>query len=344
MHLPSLVGDAPPNPPDPPCFPQPRSLAGSPKSALLVEDAECLSSLSRRHLEGEGYAVRTACSTEEGFRLYREFGPFNVVLINYFVPKREGMTIDPLEPQTHGIELALAIRAVNSAQGMIVAAVSFRTASDVPRPSEAADIPLLVHLSLSQLRPLLEKIEVNRAINALTSAELLGLQQFGKSLIRVLGRAARGKDWEDLLGEALYRSLIGAGDPHSGRHWNRKIPFVQHLAGAMRSIASVWKRQGREQNTYLISELAVCDSEGQEHSPLDNVPSLLAPIDQHLIEKANEDRILAMFEDNSLAASVARGWIDGLTKGEIMEKYALTRQRYAAIVKRIRLKLAAQEN
>jgi CheY-like chemotaxis protein len=344
MHVPSLIGNGPPNPPNPPCVPQPRSLAGSPRSALLVEDAECLSSFLRRYLEDEGYSIRTACSTEEGFRLYRDFGPFNVVLINYFVPQRQGTTIDPLKPQTHGIELALAIRAINSAQGMIVAANSFTSASDVPRPPEAMDIPLLIELIPSQLRPLLQKIEVDRAINALTSTELRELQQFAKSLIGVFGGAARGNDWEDLLEEALYRTLIGAKDPQNGRHWNRKIPFVQHLAGAIRSIASVWKRQGRERKTYLLSELAVCDSEGQEHSPLDNVPSLLAPTDQRLVEQTEEDRILAIFEDNSLAASVVRGWMDGLTKSEIIEKYALTRQRYAAIVKRIRLKLAAQEN
>jgi CheY-like chemotaxis protein len=231
MHLPSLIGNAPPNPPAPPSFPQPRSLAGSPKSALLVEDVECLSSFLRRYLEEEGYAVRTACSREEGFRLYREFGPFNVVLINYYVPQHKGLKIDPIEPQTNGIELALAIRAINSAQGMIVAAISFRNASDVPRPPEAMDIPLLADLSVAELRPLLEKIEVHRAINALTSAELLGLQQFGKSLIGILGRAARGKDWEDLLEEALYRSLIGAGDPHSGRHWNSKDTVRAALGG-----------------------------------------------------------------------------------------------------------------
>ncbi len=342
MHLPSLIGNAPPNPPDPPSFPPPRSLTGSPKSALLVEDTECLSSFLRRYLQDEGYVVRTAASSEEGLRLYRDFGPFNIVLINYCVPKREGTATDPFEPQTHGIDLALAIRAINSAQGMIVAAISFRSAGDVPRPPEAMDIPLLVDLGVSQLRPLLEKIEVDRAINALTSAELLGLQQFAKALIRLLGRAARGKDWEDLLGEALYRSLIGAGDPQSGRHWNRKIPFMQHLAGAMRSIASVWKRQGKEQKTYLISELAVCDSDGQEHSALDNVAAPLAPIDQRLVEKAEEDRILAIFEDDPEATLVLRGWIDGLRKNEIMVGVGLSARRYAAIVNRIRLKLAAQ--
>jgi CheY-like chemotaxis protein len=339
-----LTSPAPPNPPDPPCFPQPRSLAGSPKSALLVEDVECLSSLLRRYLEGEGYSVRTSRSSEEGHRLYRDFGPFNVVLINYFVPKREGTTIDPLKPQTHGIELALAIRAISSAQGIIIAANSFRSGSDVPRPPEAMDISFLVNLSLSQLRPLLEKIEIDRAINALTSADLRELQQFAKSLIGLLGRAARGKDWEDLLEEALYRSLIGAGDPKNGRHWNRKVPFVQHLAGAMKSIASVWKRQVREQKTYLISELAVSDSEGHEHSPLDKVPSLGVPIDQRLMKKAEEEKILARFGDDIEATLVLRGWMDGITKNEIIAKCGLTGRRYAATVKRIRQKFAVQEN
>jgi CheY-like chemotaxis protein len=209
-----------------------------------------LSSFLRRYLDEEGYAIPTARSCAEAFRLYRDFGPFNVVLINYHVPERNGLQIDPLESQTNGIELALAIRALDPIQGIIVAANSFRNASEVPRPHEAMDIPLLVDLSIYQLRPLLEKIEVERAINALTSADSLRLEQFAKSLIRVPGRSAGGRDWEDLLAEALYRSLIGAGDPQNGRHWNRKVPFVQHLAGAMRSIASVWKHQCREKQTY----------------------------------------------------------------------------------------------
>jgi CheY-like chemotaxis protein len=319
-------------------FTQPRSLAGSPKTALLVEDVECLSSFLRRYLEEEGYAVRTACSTEEGLRLYRDFGPFNVVLINYHVPQRKGRQIDPLQPQTNGFELALAIQTLDSAQGIIVAANSFRNASEVPRPPQAMDIPVLVDLSIYQLRSLLEKIEVDRAINALTSADLLRLEQFAKSLIRILGRSARG-DWEDLFGETVYRSLIGAGDPQNGRHWNRNVPFVQHLMGAMKSIANMWKRQFRDKHTYLVSQLRLRDSEGQDHSLLD-CSSSQVPVDQRLIEKAEEDRILAMFEDDPEATLVLRGWMDGLRKSEIMAKGGLVGRAYVATVKRIQRKLA----
>jgi len=41
---------------------------------------------------------------------------------------------------------------------------------------------------------------------------------------------------------------MGAEDAQNGRHWNRRVSFVQHLAGAMSSIANVWKRQLRSKS------------------------------------------------------------------------------------------------
>ena len=158
-------------------------------------------------------------------------------------------------------------------------------------------------------------------------------------LVRGVGRAACGRDWEDLLGEALYRTLIGAEDARKGRHWNRKVTFVQHVAWAMSSIASVWKRQFKENNTYSISELVVNDAEGQERSPLDKVPSVCAPTDECLIERSEEERFLTMLRDNPDASQVFRGLVDGLMKNEIKSKYGLDEKRYAAAIRRIRVRL-----
>src|SRR5437762_6636709 len=121
----SLSDNTPPGSPEP-SLPPTRSINASPKSALLVESDECLSNFLRRCLKDEGYAVRIASGSEEGLRLYRDFGPFNVVLINYCIPQRKGYGIDPLAPQTKGIELALAIRDIDSSQGIIIAALAFR--------------------------------------------------------------------------------------------------------------------------------------------------------------------------------------------------------------------------
>src|ERR1017187_2749223 len=78
---------APSNPPAPPSPPM-KSINTSPKSALLVENDQSLLNILRASLKNEGYAVRIAANCEEGLRLYRDFAPFNVVSIDYFVRQR----------------------------------------------------------------------------------------------------------------------------------------------------------------------------------------------------------------------------------------------------------------
>lgn len=352
----------PPNPPNPPEPPSPptKSINASRKSALLVESDASLLNFLRTSLKNEGYAVRTAANSEEGLRLYRDCAPFNVVLINYYVPQRNGVEIDYCAPlQAHGIELAIAIRTMHPPQGIIIAAFAYGNAGEVPRPRELMHIPVLTDPRNSQLRSLLEKIEVDRAIEALTPSEVLRLQQSADFRVRGLGRAARGRTWEDLLGEALLRTLIGAEDTQKGRHWNKDVDFVCHLTGAMRSISSCWRRQfeaavqREETEAYLIPALPLHDAEGQEKSPLDDVASghvtagglwgTDAAADQRLIEKDEEDRVLTIFKDDTEATGVLQGLLDGLKKNEIMSKYGLAEKQYAAAVKRI-LKLLGRRN
>ena len=322
----------------------PKSINASPKSALLVENDESLLNFLRRSLTDEGYAVRTAANSEEGLRLYRDCAPFNVVLIDYCVPQSNGIKIDYFAPQTHGIGLAMAIRQINLSQGIIIAALDYRNAEEVPRPPELMHIPFLIDISNFHLRSLLEKIEVARMIELLTTAELLKLQKFADFRVRGLGRAARGRTWEDLLGEALLRTLIGAEATGKGRHWNKEVDFARHLAGTIQSISSSWKRQFKDKEAHLISELVIHDAEGQEHSPLDNVASGHTPADQRLIEKNEEDRILAKFKEDPEATHVLHGLLDGLKKNEIMSRYGLDEKQYAASVKRIRVKLLDRKN
>jgi CheY-like chemotaxis protein len=329
------------NPPQPPetFLPPPRQINASPKSALLVENDESLLNFLRRSLTDEGYAVRTAADSEEGLRLYRDCGPFMVVLIDYCVPQRTGIGIDYLAPLTQGIGLATAIREINPSQGIIIAALDYRSAVEVPRPQQLMHIPLLIDISNYQLRSLLEKIEVERRIEMLTTPELLKLRRFGDFRVRGLGRAARGRTGEDLLGEALLRTLIGAENTQRGRHWNRDVDFVRHLAGAMQSISNCWKRQFNETEAYLVSEFPIRDEEGHEHSPLDNVASGYAAVDQCLIEKDEESLVLAIFNDDPDAAQVLQGLLDGLTKTEIMSRYGLDKNKLTATERRIRVKL-----
>jgi CheY-like chemotaxis protein len=339
----------PPEAPPEPSFPLTKSINACPKSALLVENDSSLLHILRRSLTDEGYAVRTAANSEEGLRLYHDCAPFNVVLIDYFVPQTNDVEIDHLaELQTNGTALAMAIRKIDPSQGMIIAALDFRNAGEVPRPRELMHIPLLIEIF--RLRSLLEKIEVDRAIKALTPSELLRLRQFADFRVRGLGRAARGRTGEDLLGEALLRTLIGAEAAQKGRHWNKNVGFVWHLTGAMQSISSYWKRQfdaaiqRKETEAYLTPALPIHDAEGQEHSPLDNLVSGDTAADQRLIEKVEEDRVLTIFKDDPKATEVLHGLLDGLKKNEIKSKYGFDEKQYAAAVKRIRVTLLDRRN
>jgi len=322
----------------PECFPPPtRSINASPKSALLVENDKSLSSCFKIQLETEGYAVRSASNSEEGLRLFRDLNPFNVVLINYYIPPREGVGIDCLAPQIHGVQLAMAIRDIVPLQGIIIAALDYTSAAEVPRPPELMRVPLLIDNGNGELRRLLEKVEVSRAIEALTVSEKLKLRKFAELLVRRLGRAAGGEDWEDLLKEAFLRTWIGTESRHKGRHWNKKVDFVRHLTETMRSISNSWSRQrSSERDTYLVSELSIVDADGRENSPLDSVASKDAPADQDLIESDEMDEVVALFDQDLEAKQVLRGRLGGLTDREIKKKYRFDEKRYVAIMKRIR--------
>ncbi len=165
----------------------------------------------------------------------------------------------------------------------------------------------------------------------------LRLQKFAMFRLRGLGRAAQGRDWEDLLNEAVARTLIGTENSNNGRHWNRKFNFVQHLASVMSSIAHLWKRQFKEKDTYLASELLICDTEGHYYSPLDNVADKCSPADHVLMDRDDERAVLAMFADDPTAAQVVQAWGNGLKKIEIMSRLGLDEKKYDATLRRIRM-------
>ena len=64
---------------------------GGNKSALVIEYNESLSRMFTAFLKFDHYLVRTAYDSEDALRLYRDFGPFQVVLIDYRMPRKNGI-------------------------------------------------------------------------------------------------------------------------------------------------------------------------------------------------------------------------------------------------------------
>jgi len=68
---------------------QPASLEGS-ERILLVEDDESVRLLVRAVLTYRGYEVTEACDGEDGVKVFRERGPFDLVILDRAMPKLDG--------------------------------------------------------------------------------------------------------------------------------------------------------------------------------------------------------------------------------------------------------------
>ena len=305
----------------------PTPMNGGNKSALVIEYNESLSRMFTAFLKSDHYLVRTAYDSEDALRLYRDFGPFQVVLIDYRMPRK------------NGIDIALDILNQDPTQPMIIIAPDYRTEDEVPRRKELMNVPFLLDMGTLRFRQVLEKLqplatreEVDRAITALTTADLLRLRKFSEGRV-CLSRGTDHRTWEDLLQEALRKTLEG------DRHWNKRVSFCAHLVGVMRSITR--RRKG---DINLWCDIFEYDAEGQEHCLLDTETSREMAADQLLIAGETSDRISETFNDNPITLFVARGLSEGLTKKEIMKEGGLSENEYRAAVKRIRMKLLSPPN
>jgi CheY-like chemotaxis protein len=311
----------------------PTSINALKRSALIVEQNTSLSRMFAAHLKHEGYVVRTACKGEDALRLYRDCAPFDVVLVDYGMPRKTG------------IDVAVGILKHDPKQPMIITALEYRSENEVPRPKELMDVPLLLEMGNHRLRSLLQAIqpwatreEVDRAITALTPAELLKLKRFADGRV-CFSRGSDNRTGEDLLQEALRSTCEGAEGGGNGRRWNTRVSFVTHLIGAIRSISGRRKGDG----VLLECDTFKCDADGQEFSLLENLPANDTPADQRLIMDEKMNLLLGMFHDDPEAVLVLRCWSEGIKKREIMQE-GLSENQYRATVKRIRIKLLGSPN
>jgi CheY-like chemotaxis protein len=98
------------------------------KSALIIEEYDHVLELMDRWLKALDFAVVTARSADEGLGLYRDCGPYDIVIISY-------------SPTVSGIELAVEILKKNPSQKMVITAAHC-SERDVDL-SQIAEVPVL---------------------------------------------------------------------------------------------------------------------------------------------------------------------------------------------------------
>lgn len=175
--------------------------------------------------------------------------------------------------------------------------------------------------------------EVITAVEALTDGQLKALRHYARWRVRGLGRASQGRNFEDLLQEAVTATL--AGD----RHWNKSsCEFVGHLVWAMRSISSNWRRKFDEGEPYLESEILQHTPEGKESNPIDDVASRQHDGRRVAGARAHVEHIEKLVSDSgrALASLIIDGWREGLTGPEIREALGISQKEFETELKWLR--------
>lgn len=182
------------------------------------------------------------------------------------------------------------------------------------------------------------KEEIVAAIEALTRQDHLRLEQYARWRVRGVGRAAWGRDWEDLLREAVSLTYEGK------RHWNKSsVDFFQHLLGAMRSISSHWREQFNPGEAFLESEVIYVSPEEKITNPMLEAASPAADPEYALVLKEELERIEQIADENPLAWLILDGMADGMSGPEIREALLVSQKDYETALKWLRRNIRSKQ-
>jgi|SRR5579862_3563804 len=182
--------------------------------------------------------------------------------------------------------------------------------------------------------------DVVAAIESLSAEQYYRLKRFAQWRMRGIGRAALGRTYHSLLAQAVVSTLEGSESETEGRRWvKNRVPFVEHLLGAMRSISTHWKeayeRRGTEAEV-LDCEAATEDEIGNLSRPLDlAIDPTADPLRSYAAKEALEalDNHFSGDEDAQLVIEARK---EGMSVAGMVADLGLTEKRVNAATQRIR--------
>lgn len=157
--------------------------------------------------------------------------------------------------------------------------------------------------------------EIDKALRALSDADLLRLHGVARFRAQQLAALGRGIDADDLLHDAITRTVAGE------RHWPVKVPFVKYLCETMRSIASHPPKHARM--VPADDDDISCASNACDSCELAASRELLAMIAE-------------MFKDDDEVSRVLGGLAAGKNGPDIQRDLGISATKYETIMTRLR--------
>lgn len=177
--------------------------------------------------------------------------------------------------------------------------------------------------------------EVKEAIELLTTPQLNKIQNYAKKRIMVLGRRAMGRNYEDLLGEAITSALEGR------RTWPKdSVDFMKFLIDAMRSISNNWLTSFKSGETFLESEVTIVTDDGNTLNPLHDAESSLSSPEDLLAAKQRIEQIEEFFQNDTIISLIIEGLCDGMSGPEIQRDLDISNTEYETAKRRMRRKVS----
>jgi DNA-directed RNA polymerase specialized sigma24 family protein len=186
--------------------------------------------------------------------------------------------------------------------------------------------------------------EIVAAMESITDEDSERLEQVAITrIIRIGRKAANGRGHEDLLQEAMERTL------ERRRIWYpEQVAFVPFLVGVVWSVASEWashrKRNLRSPEYAAVeSQITKEDDEGNPVSPFADLGDLRPTVEEAMIDaetKAEQEALLKAIEehfaDDENASLVLLAWQEGLAGPAIQRDFGFNETMYRSTARRIK--------
>jgi hypothetical protein len=175
--------------------------------------------------------------------------------------------------------------------------------------------------------------EVDAAIRALSDVQLVRLGKVASFRARALAGLGFGISGDDLLQEAICRTVAGA------RHWRKTVvTFEKHVIETMRSISD-------HAHDELAGASVVPGTIEDDRGYLDGAPLRSTGMDAETSSAAKEqlEKIAVIFADDDEVTLVIEGLAGGLTGPDIQADLKITQNHYETIMTRLRRGLDRKE-
>jgi DNA-directed RNA polymerase specialized sigma24 family protein len=172
--------------------------------------------------------------------------------------------------------------------------------------------------------------EISQAMAGLMAADLRKLQKFGRFRMTALGRLSRGRDYEDLLEEAMTATLDGR------RAWRKgSVTLVNHLLAVMRSTSDNWATREDQREVVEAELYGATQEEDEADDLLGAVKPTTAGQEKQLIDKEALEALEASVSDDPIAREVLSALQLGLKGQELKDTLEITEDQLRAAMRKI---------